>query len=315
MTTKKEKETTNNNFIICGLPNSGQKELYDLLKSSLSDKYSFNEPGLSILDNPIKKNTINFNLFDLTRIAEFGSGVKFIICIRDIRDILCDQFLFNESLTYVNDWNCRYMTDDLIKHDLIINSTTSFGLRYYYNIIKELSDEQKLNCVFITYEQLMSGPIECQLDLLDFNDFDFDSDFDLFEINELILFEQKWKGNTSRIKDQVCKFPELIDAVDYFNMDNNGDWYADFYDEEQVNLNALKIKSEMGDLQKLIATSLANSVLLPKKTHPRPTPVVKTQLRNQTKQRKIGNRRNQPPEIQTKKKIRNQVNIQFKKSK
>ena len=301
----------NTNYVICGLPDSGQKELFLLLTDTLSKKYSFNELGLSILDNPIKENTINFNLFDLTRIDQLLETTKFIICVRDIRDILCDKFLFNGLETYVNDWNCRYMINDLINYDLIINSTTSFGLRYYGNFIKSLSEEQKLNCIVITYEQLISDSITTQLELMEFDEsLDFESDFILDESS--VKFSD-WEQHVDRIKDQICKFPEMIDYVTYFNFEQDDTWCVDIYDEEQVQINAQNIKSEMNCVHDLIKTSLT-SVASSNTTLNK----IKKPIRNQIGSRnKIGRRRKiaKVPIIQAKKKIKNQVNIKFKASK
>ena len=291
------------NYVICGLPDSGQKELYTLLKDNLSKKYSFNESGLSILDNSIKEDTINFNLFDLTRIEELQKTTKFIICVRDIRDILCDKFIFNDSKTYVNDWNCRYMFDDLIMHDLIINSTTSFGLRYYADFIKNLSEEQKLSCIIITYEQLIVDPITTQLELMEFDTtLDFESDFTITEIRR-----PTWENNLERMKDQVCKFPKMIDYITYFNFEQDNSWCDGIYDEEQVQTNEQNIKLEIDGL---IKTSLTSVAPVGFSRHNK----IKRPFRNQlnVRKNKIGRSK---PTIQAKKKIKNQVNIKFNTSK
>ena len=279
------------NYIICGLPNSGQVELYQLLKQSLAEDYHFNKIGTSILETKFTQKSITLNLFDLTRIAtELDDTFKFIICVRDIRNILCDKFIFNGSESYVTNWNYRYMIENSFGSNSNDISITSFGLRYYYNYINSIPVELLKNCIFISYDKLISDPIMCQLELMEFNDYNltFISDFKVDAID--LVEDSDWTTNITRIEEQINKFPDIMECV----IDINSDWHHGIYDEEKAKQYKHERLTELAELPNLKQqfsnnNSLKNQRIARRNNRP---------LRNQSiAPRKINNRRKLPNKL------------------
>jgi len=221
------------NIVQCGMPRGGSTLLYLMLRSTVNN-FDFFDKEIQALkinkDNAISKRPMD--LFVFSQIIKKHKDVKFIINVRDPRSVLTSLHSHSEGQYKVN-WDYSLKTN---KNG--INGTTK-GLKDYWDFIYRVP-----NSTFVYYENLVDDPNEEQKRLQDaIPELKFNgnfSDFHKHEVPEKLKgplngirppdpsTKHKWKDHPKRIKEQINKFPEILNFLIELGYEKDKRWFDDY---------------------------------------------------------------------------------------
>lgn len=221
------------NIVQCGMPRGGSTLLYLMLRSTVTNFTFFDKEMQALKIN--KKGFISkrpMDCYSYKEIIKKHKDVKFIFNVRDPRSVLTSLHSHSEGQYKVN-WDYSLKTN---KNG--INGTTK-GLKDYWNLIYNIP-----NSTLVYYENLVDNPDEEQKRLqeeipeLKFNG-NF-SDFYKHEVPEKLQgplngirppdpsTKYKWQNHPERIKEQINKFPEILDFLIELGYTDNKRWFDEY---------------------------------------------------------------------------------------
>lgn len=182
-------------YVICGLPKSGCKIVYDLLGQVKINNIKFFDKRLSMLHTFREKsnNVCTYYTYDLLKWMdiEMCGPAKFIVVIRDIRDILVEKFNDEEYWA-----SCEKSIREVPRG---INRNAP-GLINFFKCIDRVTDP-----VFIKYENLVYD-IENEQEYLR-EVFGFEGNLDNSHLTDEYIGQ--WKKYPERIRYEFEKCPQM----------------------------------------------------------------------------------------------------------
>lgn len=224
-----------NHITICGFSRSGTTLLYQMLRNSvtnykMSDKelpshLSMNEHGNTISKRPL-------DIFDVDRIVANikNKRIIFLFTIRDPRDILVSKHPKVENVFFVHgDFSYTFWPSRGVR------KTTRGGIIDTYDRIKKA--RESCDTISIKYEDLIEDSDKIQKQLGDLFSFEYKDSFKNFHKYDMKLSiplngvrevdrnnKKKWRNHPERIKQQIKKFPEILDILIDMGYEDNKDW-------------------------------------------------------------------------------------------
>jgi len=221
-------------IVQCGMPRGGSTLLYLMLRSTVNNFVIFDKETQALKISPKYKfiSKRPMDLFSYKEILKKHKDTKFIINVRDPRSVLTSLHSHSEGQYKVN-WDYSLKTS---KNG--INGTTK-GLKDYWDFMYKVPD-----ATFVYYENLVDNPDKEQVRLqeeipqLNFNG-NF-SDFYKHEVPERLegslngirppdpSTKYKWQNHPERIKEQINKFPEILDFLIELGYEEDVEWFDEY---------------------------------------------------------------------------------------
>ena len=225
--------------IVCGLPRTGTTLLYNMLRTTVKN-FEFYDSELSALrfisdEEPDGVNRVTKRPLDFMRAGHFEAfipDVKFIVCVRDPRSILCSMHWHSD-------------TEYKVSWDKSIHSVKENGkLREMQGLIE--MDRGLLRITkphYVYFEQLITQPDRVQTRLGRLFNFEYEGVFDNFhkhEIPELLSIQMNgvrpldvsrlkpWVKHKERIIQQFEECPYLHELLYKYKYEMDQTWYSMF---------------------------------------------------------------------------------------
>ena len=219
-------------ILICGYPRAGTSLFYNMLYTTVQG-YHFEAVEKSGQHNDWKENEVRkfpLDILHYDKIKQQFPDIKFLVCIRDPRDLLCSKHWHFPDKFKIS-WNEAIHSKQKDGSMKMMN----IGL---YDVYKAIDNARNDKMFLIRFEDLINIPDLLQIQ---FNHiFNYAGDFKDFHQKQLPvgMIQQlngvrpldksrigTWKQYPERIKQQFTECPALFDILMDYGYETDREWF------------------------------------------------------------------------------------------